>query len=39
MYVWYAIDDRLYEYGTQDFLRSEYLNALSAGAARAMPMV
>jgi hypothetical protein len=35
MYVWYAIDDRLYEWGTGDFIRDEYLNALAAGAARA----
>jgi len=37
--VYYTIDDRLYEYGTSDFIRAEYLNALSAGATRAMPMV
>jgi hypothetical protein len=37
--VYYTIDDRLYEYGTADFIRGEYLNALSAGAANAMPMV
>lgn len=39
MTTYYTIDDRLYEYGTSDFIRAEYLNALSAGAARAMPMV
>jgi hypothetical protein len=39
MSVIYTVDDRLYEYGTQDFLRTEYLNALSTGAAHAMPMV
>lgn len=33
--VVYAIDDRLYEWGTGAFVRDEYLNALSAGASRA----
>ncbi|MCW5979538.1 MAG: hypothetical protein KIT09_15780 [Bryobacteraceae bacterium] len=39
MTVYYAVDDRLYEEGTALFVRGEYLNAMSAGAARAMPMV
>jgi hypothetical protein len=33
--VIYAIDDRLYEWGTGAFVRSEWLNALSVGASRA----
>jgi hypothetical protein len=33
--VVYAIDDRLYEWGTAAFVRDEYLNALSIGASRA----
>jgi hypothetical protein len=39
MTVYYTIGDRLYEWGTGQFIRDEYLNALSAGAARALPMV
>jgi hypothetical protein len=35
MYVWYAIDDRIYEWDTGDFIRDEWLNALSVGAGRA----
>jgi hypothetical protein len=33
--VVYAIDDRLYEWGTGAFIRDEWLNALSLGASRA----
>jgi hypothetical protein len=33
--VVYAIDDRLYEWGTAAFIRDEYLSALGAGASRA----
>jgi hypothetical protein len=33
--VVYAIDDRLYEWGTAAFVRDEYLSALSIGASRA----
>ena len=35
MYVWYAIDDRIYEAGTGEFIRDEWMNALSEGAKRA----
>ncbi|HET7543790.1 MAG TPA: hypothetical protein VFK05_28155 [Polyangiaceae bacterium] len=35
LYVWYAVDDRLYEWGTGDFVRDEWLNAMSEGARRA----
>jgi hypothetical protein len=33
--VIYAVDDRLYEWGTGAFVQSEWLNAFSVGAARA----
>lgn len=39
MTVCYTIGDRLYEWGTSQFVRDEYLNAMSVGASRAMPMV
>ncbi|MCI0565056.1 MAG: hypothetical protein MN733_41855 [Nitrososphaera sp.] len=39
LYVWYAIDDRIYECGTSDFIRDEWFNALAAGAQRAAHMV
>lgn len=39
MTVDYTVGDRLYEWGTGSFIRDEWLNALSRGAARAMPMV
>jgi len=39
LYVWYAIDDRIYEWGTGDFLRDEWFSALSEGARRASHMV
>ncbi len=39
LYVWYAIDDRIYEWGTSDFIRDEWFNALAAGAQRASHMV
>ncbi len=35
LYVWYAVDDRLYEWGTSEFIRDEWLNAMSTGAKRA----
>jgi hypothetical protein len=39
LYVWYTIDDRIYEWGTSDFIRDEWFNALSEGAKRVSPMV
>jgi hypothetical protein len=39
MAVDYTIGNCLYEWGTGSFIRDEWLNALSRGAARAMPMV
>src|SRR5262245_55427469 len=39
MYVWYSIDDRVYEWGTGDFIRDEWFNALSRGAHGAEGMV
>ncbi|MGZ8928558.1 MAG: hypothetical protein ACXW03_08885 [Methylobacter sp.] len=39
LYVWYAIDDRIYEWGTSDFIRDEWFNALAEGAKRAAHMV
>lgn len=38
-YVWYAIDDRTYEWKTSDFIRDEWFNALSEGAKEASGMV
>jgi hypothetical protein len=39
LYVWYTIDDRLYEWNTPAFVRDEWLTAEATGAARAEWMV
>lgn len=35
LYVWYTIDDRLYEWNTPAFVRDEWLTAIAKGAATA----
>ncbi|MDB4975002.1 MAG: hypothetical protein JWN48_3343 [Myxococcaceae bacterium] len=39
MYIQYAVGDRIYEWSTSNFVRDEYLTAISRGAMRADGMV